>query len=80
MENILCSICGGNLVRGRAAVRKSIGAKLQWPFPSDRLFFKPDGVDQKSITILREGGSYEAFRCDGCGALVLTEKRWVPES
>jgi hypothetical protein len=79
MENKLCPICGCKLVRGRAAVRKSIGAKLQWPFPSDRLFYKPDGEDQKSVTILREGVSHEAFRCNECGAMLLTGERWVLE-
>ena len=80
MDSNLCSICGGKLVRGRAAVRKSVGAKLRWPFPSDRLFYKPDGDNQKSETILREGVSHEAFRCDECGAVLLTGKRWVSEN
>jgi hypothetical protein len=74
-----CSLCGGDLLRGRAAVRKSVAAKLNWPFPSDRLFFKLDGDNQKSETILKEGVSYESFKCEQCGGVVLTGKRWVAE-
>jgi hypothetical protein len=71
-----CSLCGDKLVRGRVAVRKSLAAKLQWPFASDRLFFKPDGEGQGTETVIREGGSYEAFKCQGCQAVLITQNRW----
>ena len=79
MKKYLCTVCGGNFIRGRAAVRKSIAAKLSWPFYSDRLFYKPDGESQPSETILREGVSQEAFKCEVCGALMITGKRWYTE-
>ena len=76
MEKKSCSICGEELDRGRVAIRKSIAAKLSWPFASDRLFFKKDGGDQKSETVIREGVSYEGFKCSGCGAVVVTKAKW----
>lgn len=79
MEHYTCSLCGGEFVRGRAAIRKSIAAKLSWPFASDRLFFKPDKSESKSELVIREGGSYEAFKCGACGSIMLTRKSWVPE-
>ena len=76
MSMLTCSKCGGNLQPGRVAVRKSIAAKLQWPFPSDRLFYKPQDENLKSETILREGVSHIGFRCDDCGAVLITRERW----
>ena len=78
MENKTCVLCGAGLVRGRAAVRKSLAAKLSWPFASDRLFFKADDGDQKSETVIREGMSYEAYKCGGCGAVLVTTQKWGP--
>jgi len=78
MEKYTCSICGGNLLPGRAAVRKSIVAKLQWPFPSDRLIYKGNGEGQKPVTILREGVSNIGYRCDECGVVLITMARYVP--
>jgi len=76
MEKLTCSICGGNLLPGRVAVRKSIAAKLQWPFPSDRLFFKPQDETQKSETVLREGVSHRGYKCENCRAVLVTRERW----
>jgi len=77
MENKNCSECGGQMVYGRAAIRKNIAAKLSWPFASDRLFFKPQGEKQKSVGVLYEGKSYQAYRCENCGALLVTGERWT---
>jgi predicted RNA-binding Zn-ribbon protein involved in translation (DUF1610 family) len=76
MDNKSCSLCGRKLVRGRAAIRKSLPAKLSWPWASDRLFYKPDGEDQKTETVIREGSSYEAFKCETCGSVLLTKHKW----
>jgi hypothetical protein len=75
MDQFLCPICQSNMAPGRAAVRKNLPARLGWPFPSDRLFFKADGQDQKSATIVREGRSYVAYRCENCGALLIPQNR-----
>ena len=79
MKYYTCSLCGGELTRGRVAIRKSIAAKLSWPFPSDRLFFKPDKGESKSELVIQEGGSYEAFKCGACGSIMITKESWVPE-
>ena len=71
-----CSICGDKLDPGRVAIRKSFAAKLSWPWASDRLFFKKDGGDQNTESVIREGASYEAFMCSGCGAVVVTKTKW----
>ena len=71
MDKITCSICGSEMKHGRAAIRKHIGAKMRWPFPSDRLFFMPDNGNPKSETVVREGRTYEAFKCVECGAVLL---------
>ena len=78
MDNKTCSQCGGQMVFGRAAIRKNLAAKLSWPWASDRLFFKLEGKDQKSVGVIREGRSYQAYRCQDCGALLLTGERWQP--
>ena len=75
MDRLTCTICGSDMKPGRAALRKNIPAKLSWPFPSDRLFFKPDGGEQKSETVIREGQVYQAFKCDQCNAVLLTNRR-----
>lgn len=75
MENLICPICKNEMKTGRAAIRKHIGAKMRWPFPSDRLFFKADGQEQRSETIVREGRSYEAYQCENCGALLIPQNR-----
>jgi hypothetical protein len=75
MDQLTCPICQSNMAHGRAAVRKNIAAKMNWPFPSDRLFFKADGENQKSETIIREGRAYEAYRCESCGALLIPQNR-----
>jgi hypothetical protein len=80
MEDKICSLCGDKLVRGRVAVRKSMAAKLSWPFYSNRLFYRPDGEDQRAETVIREGGSFEAFKCQGCHAVLITQKRWSAET
>jgi predicted RNA-binding Zn-ribbon protein involved in translation (DUF1610 family) len=79
MVKYACSLCGGELARGRAAIRKSLAAKLSWPLASDRLFYKADKVESKSELVIREGGSYEAFKCGSCGSIMLTRKSWAPE-
>jgi hypothetical protein len=76
VDKKVCSICGDELNRGRVAIRKSLGAKMQWPWASDRLFFKSDGGDQGTETVIREGASYEAFMCSGCGSVVVTRAKW----
>ena len=76
MDNKLCSICGNVLDRGRVAIRKSLAAKLSWPWASDRLFYKMDGGDQSPETVIREGSSFEAFKCSDCGAVVVTKTKW----
>ena len=75
MDQINCPLCEKMMKRGRAAIRKHIGAKMRWPFPSDRLFFVPDDADPKSETVIREGRTYEAFKCVGCGAVLLPPGR-----
>jgi len=75
MEQYTCPICQSNLMRGRTAIRTHIGAKMRGPFPSDRLFFKADGANQKSETVIREGKSYEAYCCESCGALIIPKNR-----
>jgi hypothetical protein len=75
MESIICPLCESNMKHGRAAIRKHIGAKMRWPFPSDRLFFMPDDGNPKSETVVREGRAYEAFMCSNCGAVLLSSKR-----
>jgi len=77
MDNKICSLCGKELTRGRVAIRKSLPAKLSWPWAGDRLFFKADRDVQKAETVIREGGSYEAFKCLSCGAVLLSGKKWV---
>ena len=77
MENKICPQCGGQMVYGRAAIRKNLAAKLQWPFASDRLFFKPQGENQKSMGVLYEGRSYQAYHCQDCGALLATREPWT---
>lgn len=76
MDQKVCPICENDLKCGRVAVRKSIGAKLRWPWPSDRLFFKADEGDQRTETVIREGASYEAYKCSGCSAILITRNRW----
>jgi phage-related protein len=51
---------------------------MNWPLASDRLFFKADDSDQKSETVIREGRSYEAYKCGGCGAVLVTTQKWGP--
>lgn len=72
MSAKICSVCGGELVYGKVAIRKNVGAKLSWPFPSDRLFFKKDEGEPGTVTVIREGTSYEAYRCTRCEAVVVT--------
>ena len=79
MDKFTCSLCRGELVRGRVAIRKSLPAKLSWPWASGRLFYKADRGENKSELVAREGGSYEAYKCEGCGSVMLTRKRWVSE-
>ena len=74
MNIIACPLCQSEMKSGRAAIRKNIGAKLQWPFPSDRLFFMPDDGNPKSETVAREGRAYEAYKCKNCGAVLMPQK------
>ena len=75
MDHFTCPVCNSNMVHGRAAVRKHTLAKMRWPFPSDRLFFRADNQDQGSETIIREGRSYDAYQCESCGALLIPQSR-----
>jgi DNA-directed RNA polymerase subunit RPC12/RpoP len=80
MDKYTCALCGGTLITGRVAIRKSVGAKMRWPFPSDRVFFKSQESEQKSVTVLREGVSHQGFMCEQCGAVVVTKEKWMPET
>lgn len=74
MNPIVCPLCKNEMKPGRVAIRKNIGAKMRWPFPSDRLFFMPDDGNPKSETVAREGRAYEAYKCENCGAVLLPQK------
>lgn len=76
MDKLICPICGDDLLSCRVAIRKGLAAKLSWPWPSDRLFFKLDGSDQGTETVIREGASYRGYSCSGCGAVVVTRNKW----
>ena len=71
MNTIVCPLCQSEMKPGRAAIRKHIGAKMRWPFPSDRVFFMPDGNQPKSETLMREGNTYRGYLCPECGAVLL---------
>jgi hypothetical protein len=76
MDKKNCPICEHELLYGRVAIRKGIAAKLRWPWPSDRLFFKYEGSDGGTETVIREGASYQGYMCSGCNAVVVTRKKW----
>ncbi len=76
METILCPLCQKEMKPGRAAVIKNLAAKIQWPFHSDRLFFKPADENQKSEIFMREGKSFVSYKCDDCEVLLVTKERY----
>lgn len=78
MEQTKCMQCGGQIQRGQAVISKSLFAWLRWPWASDRLDFASDGDDQNSETIIKQGSTFESFKCVQCGALLLTRKLWFP--
>jgi hypothetical protein len=77
MSEKKCSLCGGDIVRGHAAIKKSWIAWLSWPFEKDRLEFISDRAAGITETIIRQDTDYEAFKCVQCGALLLTQNTWT---
>jgi hypothetical protein len=76
MNEKMCPLCGGAMVRGRAAIKKSRLAWLAWPFERDRLEFVADHAPGITEIVARQDTDYEAFKCVQCGALLLTQNKW----
>ncbi len=76
MNEKKCALCGGNMVRGHAAIKKSWIAWLSWPFERDRLEFVADHAPGITEIVARQDMDYEAFKCVQCGALLLMQNKW----
>ena len=77
MNEKKCPLCESDMVRGRAAIKKSWIAWLSWPFERDRLEFISDRAAGITEIIARQDTDYEAFKCAQCGALLLTQNTWT---
>jgi hypothetical protein len=76
MSEKQCSLCGSDMARGRAAIKKSWIAWISWPFERDRLEFVADHAPGITESVARQDTDYEAFKCVQCGALLLTQNKW----
>jgi len=72
-----CSICGGELVRGRAVVKRGYPFWLsRLPWIKIKLKFYPDDENIESRTVLWESRRVVAYLCAQCDSLLLTKERW----
>ena len=79
MAQFTCSLCGGNMVRGKAVIKRGYPIWLsRFPWVSDRLAFYPDDEDIRTETVLQESRRVESYHCGQCGSLLMTPNKWSP--
>ena len=78
METLQCPICHQVMIAGRSAVIKNIITKINWPFHSDHLFFKPIDDSQDSEVFIKEGPTFISHKCAACDVLLITKEKYKP--
>ena len=77
MEPTNCLICGGELGRGRAVVKRGYPFWLsRLPWIKIRLTFYPDDENVASQIVLWEDRRVLSYLCTQCDALLITQSKW----